>query len=638
MTIYYDTKDHISILLARRGTVWGKSLFPCVINSALFLAIWFLNERHNIDVSFDAEQLKSLTLFVSFATVVCFDISYTRYTNAETKLMRFQVGCMQLAMKVVIFTGLDKSDDAKSWRKSFKRKLIRFIECSMEMVQDPEKVSEYLSKTNSSSRDDGPFDLISPLAQIISQQGKFLKEPLQIQKEIAMFCDLQSAADNLADLYVISSCQTPFPLVNVLKIVIYVWILCIPFFQADFITVNLPMVFFITFSIVGLDAVANEITDPFGDDPNDLPVEEKTKTTIFKIERLLDGDARQYFDVTQSEHDEDVNKPPTNFRVSQTGRMELIKNQQLGLQQLKLNNFDQAIHFFEQASRFSSEPHEIVFISEMIGDVYAIQCLRSEAIEYYRKAIDLPSSCRLPDSNTFIQKRILSKTCNILFESAEYFILWQSHIVPILRAVSKTDVSGPWDSLAKSIHFRHRLGLLYFFEGDIAVAIEHFWSALRFKRKMQHFDDESYWTSVKGREVYCNEIDVATLLFCIGLCHQENKQHDWAISSFSEAMIIHQRQTEKARHMEMMASTLARLGYSYAKFGRKEESKRARNESRQLALSVSATRRIANDSLADDKFQLKNRLWQDTQLMMKNRSTISAQNSDSTFPSTQPSS
>lgn len=92
-----------------------------------------------------------------------------------------------------------------------------------------------------------------------------------------MFCDLQSAADNLADLYVISSCQTPFPLVNVLKIVIYVWILCIPFFQADFITVNLPMVFFITFSIVGLDAVANEITDPFGDDPNDLPVEEKTK-------------------------------------------------------------------------------------------------------------------------------------------------------------------------------------------------------------------------------------------------------------------------------------------------------------------------------------------------------------------------
>eukprot|EP00814_Leptocylindrus_danicus_P016759 CAMPEP_0116018960 /NCGR_PEP_ID=MMETSP0321-20121206/8951_1 /TAXON_ID=163516 /ORGANISM="Leptocylindrus danicus var. danicus, Strain B650" /LENGTH=366 /DNA_ID=CAMNT_0003489437 /DNA_START=179 /DNA_END=1279 /DNA_ORIENTATION=+ len=351
---------------------------------------------------------------------------------------------------------------------------------------------------------------------------------------------------------------------------------------------------------------------------------------MFKVQRVLDGDARQYFDVAQSEFDGDIcDKPTTPSCLSSTSRIEVVKNQQLGLQQLKLNNYDRAIHFFEQAASFSEEPHEIVSNSELIGDVYAIQCLRSEAIEHYRKAIDLPRSCLLPDSNTVTQKRILSKTCNILFESAEYFKLLQSHIVPIVEAASKTDVSEPWENFARTVHFRHRLGLLYFFAGDIAGAIEHFWSALRFKRKIQNFDDESYWASVKGRAVYCNEMDVATLLFCIGLCHHESKQYEWAVSNYSEAMIIHQRQTEKSKHIEMMASTLARLGHVYAKAGRKEESKRARTDSRQLALYVSVNRSIVDGSLADDKFQLKNRLWEDTQLMIKGRNIISVRNSDS---------
>lgn len=51
-----------------------------------------------------------------------------------------------------------------------------------------------------------------------------------------------------------------------------VWVIIIPFFQSEYVAFILPAVFLTTYSVIGLDAVACEITDPYGDDLNDLPV------------------------------------------------------------------------------------------------------------------------------------------------------------------------------------------------------------------------------------------------------------------------------------------------------------------------------------------------------------------------------
>lgn len=65
----------------------------------------------------------------------------------------------------------------------------------------------------------------------------------------------------------------PFPLVQMTKTFLFVWIFSLPFampvVQSD-VLMSLVLVFLITYGFLGLEFVAMELTDCFGDDPSDL--------------------------------------------------------------------------------------------------------------------------------------------------------------------------------------------------------------------------------------------------------------------------------------------------------------------------------------------------------------------------------
>lgn len=144
---------------------------------------------------------------------------------------------------------------------------------------DPEQSSSYIcddEKSNVGEKIDGPFEKIRSLSYIVTQQKHYLDNPLVIQKEIKILDAIGDMQDILSSMYALSATPTPFNYVNVARTILIAWLGFIPFFELPDIgyrIVLIPIIFFVTFGTMGLDAVGSEITDPFGDDPNDLEIE-----------------------------------------------------------------------------------------------------------------------------------------------------------------------------------------------------------------------------------------------------------------------------------------------------------------------------------------------------------------------------
>lgn len=66
MTIYYDSRNHISVIFAMRGTVWRSVLPFCVLNIVVIFAIYVLNQHLDVDVRFEEGGTSMLTIMVAF--------------------------------------------------------------------------------------------------------------------------------------------------------------------------------------------------------------------------------------------------------------------------------------------------------------------------------------------------------------------------------------------------------------------------------------------------------------------------------------------------------------------------------------------------------------------------------------------
>jgi hypothetical protein len=72
----------------------------------------------------------------------------------------------------------------------------------------------------------------------------------------------------------ITTTPLPFPIVQMTKTILFVWIFALPFALSHYKYKEpyllMVLVFLITFGFVGLEFVAMELSDPFGDDPSDF--------------------------------------------------------------------------------------------------------------------------------------------------------------------------------------------------------------------------------------------------------------------------------------------------------------------------------------------------------------------------------
>jgi hypothetical protein len=136
------------------------------------------------------------------------------------------------------------------------------------------------SPSSSSLRDEcfrAPLLLAYALRQEIMQQrsGAFLEHPFDhVNEELKMLDCVTDFLKGFSNLAKLVETPFPFPLVQMTRTFLFVWIFTLPFvlcYDTNTYPVDpLIMVFLTTFGFIGLEYVSMELDDPFGDDPNDL--------------------------------------------------------------------------------------------------------------------------------------------------------------------------------------------------------------------------------------------------------------------------------------------------------------------------------------------------------------------------------
>ena len=256
MTIYYNSRDHLKILFAIKGTVWPHSILPCILNSAIYIAVWCLQEYHDIHIAFDKDQISPMAVYAAFVIVTLTDIAYRRFIEAELEMSRFGFLCQSIAVKSMIFSGIDLnivdsetdvdnrnfgqhhpekdcpasfsrskqyrrrssgSVQCRLWQDQVKVNLIDFVISATEILRDPIIAREYISDVDSPLQRDnqGPYNLLKPLTDSIVQHKMFMREEhaMVIQKEIFIHNEIGMLGETLSNMYTLSATPTPYNLI-----------------------------------------------------------------------------------------------------------------------------------------------------------------------------------------------------------------------------------------------------------------------------------------------------------------------------------------------------------------------------------------------------------------------------------------
>ncbi len=96
--------------------------------------------------------------------------------------------------------------------------------------------------------------------------------------------------------------NTPIPLAYAihLKHLLFFYCFALPFqLVAQLSWMTIPAVGVISFALLGIEAIGLEIENPFGHDPNDLPLDNMCNRLLFDLEELLTSDSRKEYLVDQ---------------------------------------------------------------------------------------------------------------------------------------------------------------------------------------------------------------------------------------------------------------------------------------------------------------------------------------------------
>jgi len=120
-----------------------------------------------------------------------------------------------------------------------------------------------------------PMVLTVFLRSAIASQREYLEHPMHVNRELRLYQFVSDFVTAYHGLMKIVTTPFPFPLVQMARTFLFLWVFTLPFAIENDIG-KLPalvmIIFFVTYGFIGLEFVSIELDDPFGDDPNDFDV------------------------------------------------------------------------------------------------------------------------------------------------------------------------------------------------------------------------------------------------------------------------------------------------------------------------------------------------------------------------------
>lgn len=286
--IIYDNKAwHRHIFVWKGSVVKGIALRVILFMVWAALIVYLYNAKiipaeKKIDMVVYNVVGLALGLLLVFRT----NTSYDRYWEGRKVLGSMTNSCRNVAL---LLNNILPGDD-KERRKDFAELISSFNYAYKEHLREGVK-REDLNGLRDEYKDIVFSKKHVPLAIIKLLQGKLneiqSKNPtdavfVELNKEMANF------VDNLGGMERIRNTPVPFAYAAHLQLFIMIYFVGLPFGLYDkFHWLSVPAVGAIALILLGINEIGVEIEDPFGDDPNDLPVDKICENIEKNVNQIL---------------------------------------------------------------------------------------------------------------------------------------------------------------------------------------------------------------------------------------------------------------------------------------------------------------------------------------------------------------
>lgn len=290
--ISYNPKSWLSLVFHSYSRQVMKTLTPVIAFMGLFsfgfcyliLDVFELQE-HELHSTVAMHSLVGIVLglFLVFRT----NTAYDRWWEGRKHWGLLVNNTRNLSHKLNAF--LDRSDsDNRNW---FAKMIPNFVFSTKEHLRRGVKMDELeMADANFNDRLKGVKHIPNRLSSMLYERVNDLYKDKKlsgnqlyiVDKELKQFSDILGACER------IKNTPIPYSYTMYIKKFIFIYILTLPF---GFVTIagymTVPIVILISYVLLSVELIAEEIEDPFGNDVNDLPTDELSLKIKDNVKEIL---------------------------------------------------------------------------------------------------------------------------------------------------------------------------------------------------------------------------------------------------------------------------------------------------------------------------------------------------------------
>lgn len=287
--INYDTRGRFSIMFALKGSVG-----PIIAGYVTVLGIWAalvvaLYKYTALQFEFGIAAHTMVGVALGLLLVFRTNTAYGRYWEGRCQLGQLSVAVRNLSLRTNSVVPVECVD----YRETMAKLIEAYVLVVKETIQGnadgsyreflPESSVDHINRFSNP-----PYGILSVLSDMSRDlvKNNWVEPP----EYNAFSSDVNQCLASFRALCRIRSTPMPFAYVNHLKIFMFLYFITLPFalvslFGWGAVVVNVA----IAYVLVGIEEIGVEIEDPFGDDPNDLPVEQICDQICTDVREVLIG-------------------------------------------------------------------------------------------------------------------------------------------------------------------------------------------------------------------------------------------------------------------------------------------------------------------------------------------------------------
>lgn len=280
--IDYDSKRWLRIVLTLRGSVAPNLVGRVGIAVVLgLLAVW---AHGHSDVAIPPLAHTLIGVALGLLLVFRTNASYGRYVEARELLGRLNNASRDLARQVATY--VEPHPERAELHRDVHRYLVAFFHLLVQNLRDEDRLDALADRLEPHERE--ALTKVRARCVVVARwlgsrlfdahrRGTLGAEPLR-----AMDGNLGTMIGALGGCERIRRTPVPFAYAQHIKVFLALFCYTVPFAMVETLEGYTPLAAAIlAFALFGIDEIGVEIEDPFGTDPNDLPME--------RIGQVIDG-------------------------------------------------------------------------------------------------------------------------------------------------------------------------------------------------------------------------------------------------------------------------------------------------------------------------------------------------------------